>query len=431
METGLIKEQAVLVGWLPKGRPGGDIEESLDELELLAATAGAKIFSRVVQERAKPAPATLIGKGKLQYIANLIAENEIDLVIFDDDLTPVQQRNVEDIVNTKVVDRTGLILDIFAQRARTREGKLQVELAQMQYLLPRLVGKGTLLSRLGGGIGTRGPGEMKLEVDRRRIRKKISHIKKDLDNVRKHRRLYRAKRQSVPVPVVALVGYTNSGKSTLLNTLTGAGVPCEDRLFATLDPTTRRIRLANGQHVLLSDTVGFIRKLPHQLVEAFKATLEEVSEADLLLHIIDTSHPNQTEQVQAVENILEELGLADKKIISVYNKSDRFKNKNTVKIIAAQTPGSVAISALHNEGIDKLLEAIEENVAGDVLEVTISIPHKNQSLVSQIHEMGKVSQTRYLDERIELRATLSYQMIARLEKTALLKDVKISREHTG
>jgi GTP-binding protein HflX len=411
METTTVisKERAALVGWLPKRRPDWETEESLDELKQLADTAGAEVITRMVQERDKPAPATLIGKGKLQSLARLVEEEGIDLVIFDDDLSPVQQRNVENIVHTKVVDRTGLILDIFAQRARTREGKLQVELAQMEYLLPRLVGKGILLSRLGGGIGTRGPGETKLEVDRRRIRDKISHIKKDLENVRKHRRLYRAKRQSVPVPVAALVGYTNSGKSTLLNTLTQAGVLCEDRLFATLDPTTRRIRLPNGQRVLLSDTVGFIRKLPHQLVEAFKATLEEVSEADFLLHIVDISHPNQMEQVDAVNGILNELGLSDKDIICVYNKTDRFENKNTIKIILHQNPGSVAISALKGEGI-------------------LSIPHQNQSLISQIHEYGKVTDTRYLDEGIEVQAKLSYQTIARLEKNNLFEGVKIIRE---
>jgi len=426
--TKKIRERAVLVGWLPKGRPSWEIEESLDELELLADTAGAEVMTRIIQEREKPAPATLIGKGKLHSLANLVAEQNINLVIFDDDLTPAQQRNVEDIVRIKVVDRTGLILDIFAQRARTREGKLQVELAQMEYLLPRLVGKGILLSRLGGGIGTRGPGETKLEVDRRRIRDKISHIKKDLETVRKHRRLYRAKRQSVPVPVVAIVGYTNSGKSTLLNTLTHAGVLSEDRLFATLDPTTRRIRLPNSQRVLLSDTVGFIRKLPHQLVEAFKATLEEVSEADLLLHIIDTFHPNQAEQVEAVEKILKELGLAKKKIIYVYNKIDLFENKNTPKVFLRRTPDSVAISALKKEGIEKLLKLIEKKIAGDVLDVTLSVPHQNQSLLSQIHELGKVIDTRYHTDRIEIQAILSYQTIARLEKKTLLKDVTIIRE---
>jgi GTP-binding protein HflX len=426
-----IKEKAALVGWSPKRGPKREADESLDELEQLADTAGAEVVFRVVQEREKPAPATFIGRGKLKSLGEFVSEKEIDLVIFDDDLTPVQQRNVEDIVRTKVVDRTGLILDIFAQRARTREGKLQVELAQMEYLLPRLVGKGTLLSRLGGGIGTRGPGEMKLEIDRRRIREKISHIKKDLEAIRKHRRLYRAKRQSVPVPVAALVGYTNSGKSTLLNSLTNAGVFCENRLFATLDPTTRRIELPNGRRVLLSDTVGFIRKLPHQLVEAFKATLEEVSEADLLLHIIDASHSDWMEQAEAVDKILAELELAEKDIICVYNKIDRFKNKNRVKILLRQKPGSVAISALRGEGIGGLLEAVEQKTANNVLDVTLSIPHKNQSVLSQIHELGKVTHTRYLDDRIEVKARLSYQPLARLEKNSLLGDIKIIRGQPG
>ncbi|MFQ5647185.1 MAG: GTPase HflX [bacterium] len=366
---GLEKEKTCLVGLKLKREPNHLIAESMAELEQLVVSAGGEVSAQVVQERIKPSPACFIGRGKAEEISSLCESKEIKLVVFDDDLTPGQQRNLEHIIGTRVIDRTGLILDIFAQRARTKEGKLQVELAQSNYLLPRLVGKGAAMSQLGGGIGTRGPGETQLEIDRRRIRRRIDKIKRDLQEVRKHRKLHRSKRKSVPLPVVALIGYTNAGKSSLLNRLTGARVLVEDKLFATLDPTTRRVRLNDGQLFLLSDTVGFIRKLPHHLIDAFKATLEEVLEADILAHVIDISHPEMEKHIQVVNELLAELGMSDKKVIRVLNKTDLVANRMELSCLKASHKEAVPVSVKLGCGLDDFLEAVER-----VLSTFIPLP---------------------------------------------------------
>ncbi len=396
-----------------------ELEDSLDELEQLVCTAGGRVGARIVQERTKPTSAYFIGKGKAEHIHNVCGELDVDLVVFDDNLTPGQQRNLERIIKAKVIDRTGLILDIFAQRAHTKEGKLQVELAQLQYLLPRLVGKGLILSRLGGGIGTRGPGETQLEVDRRRIRTRIAKIKKDVERVRNHRRLYREKRRLAPIPVIALVGYTNAGKSTLLNVLSNAEVGVQDKLFATLDPTTRRLRLPNGQMVLITDTVGFINKLPHQLVEAFKSTLEEVTQADMLLHIIDAAHPDIEQQTATVKRILLELGAADKQVVSVLNKTDKLKNKSLVKCLAKITDAQLAVSALYQHNIDKLLDEIQRQLAYMRKRITINLPYEDtKGILSLIHNKGRVLKSEYLTDKIVIEAEVD-------SKTAVIIEAQI------
>jgi len=354
------REVAVLIGLRWPHQSRWDAEDSLEELAQLAISAGAEPAFRVLQERFLPNPRTLIGPGKAEEV-RAICEEGVDLVIFDDDLTGSQQRNLEATLGRKVIDRTGLILDIFAQRARSREGKLQVELAQLKYLLPRLTGHGGELSRLGGGIGTRGPGETQLEVDRRRIRRRIVKIEEELEKVRRHRALLRRHRQKRALPTAAVVGYTNAGKSSLLNALTHAALPVADKFFATLDPTLRKVIVPGGREILLSDTVGFIRKLPHQLVEAFKATLEEVRASDLLLHVIDISHPDWQNQSQAVMAVLGELGAAAKPLISVYNKVDKLQHPKAVAFLARR-PRSVVVSARTGAGLDDLKHAMAETL---------------------------------------------------------------------
>ncbi len=328
------------------------VEESLDELTLLAKTAGADVVGKVVQERARLDPAFFIGKGKAQAVADLMEEQNADLVIFDDDLSPAQVRNLEKIIESKIIDRSGLILDIFARRARTKEAKTQVELAQLRYILPRLTRQWTHLSRQQGGIGLRGPGETQLEVDRRRIRERIDKLTLMLERIDRGRSVRRDSRKSFSQ--VALVGYTNSGKSTLLNALTKARVLTEDRLFATLDATTRLAVLENGQKILLTDTVGFLRKLPHHLVASFRGTLEEAVQADLLLNVVDISHPSYEEQTVAVREVLEELGILEKPCILVFNKIDCLKETAFLTGLKEEYPGSIAISALRGDGLDDL-----------------------------------------------------------------------------
>ena len=339
-----------------------EAEESISELAELSRTAGAHVIKSFIQKISSRNPSYFIGKGKAEEIKAEVAKEGIDLVVFDENLTPGQEKNLEKLLEAKIIDRTTLILDIFAQRARTKEGKLQVELAQLNYLLPRLVGKGDELSRLGGGIGTRGPGESKLESDRRRVRERIARIKHDLEKVRKTRELHRQSRRSVPFPVIAIIGYTNAGKSTLFNRLSktpdGQGVLAENKLFATLDPTIRKITLEERQTALISDTVGFINKLPHQLIEAFKATLEEVKNADLLLHVIDCSHSNAEAQINSVKKIVEEIDASGKPVINVFNKIDRLEGElpHFLKFIAED---GVAVSALTGEGIADLMKMID------------------------------------------------------------------------
>jgi len=346
-------EVAILVGISHGRQARWEAEDSLQELAQLARTAGARVGGTVLQERERLDPRYLIGRGKAEEIRAQAAG--ADLVILDEELSGSQQRNLEQLLRKRVLDRTGLILDIFAQRARSREGKLQVELAQLDYLLPRLAGAWTHLERLGGGIGTRGPGETQLESDRRRIKTRMAKLRRDLQEVRRHRALLRRPRRKVPFPILALVGYTNAGKSSLMNALTDAGVLVEDQLFATLDPTLRRLRLPGGRTVLLSDTVGFIRKIPHQLVAAFQATLEEIQEATLLLHVVDASHPHAVVQQAAVESVLGELGLADRPTLLVYNKIDRIAH---VPFGRRAGSGRVSVSAKTGEGLDDLKAAI-------------------------------------------------------------------------
>ena len=351
-------------------------ENSIEELAQLAGAAGADVVGRVVQQLPVPSHDFYVGKGKLEELLGLKDDSDFSVLILDDELTPGQQRNLEEALKVKVIDRAALILDIFAKRARTHEGRLQVELAQHQYLLPRLAGQWRHLERLGGGIGTRGPGESQLETDRRLIRRKIQHLKKQTEDIRKHRALYRQRRQKSGIPVVALVGYTNAGKSTLLNALCQADVYTDDRLFATLDPTTRRLALPDKNVVLFTDTVGFIRKLPPTIISAFRATLEELSEASLLLHLVDLSSPDAAEQCQAVEDILGELGLADRPRITVLNKIDMLLSgghvrdeKSALDYFSAQDvsadENTVHISAVKGWGLTGLLELVSKSLTGD------------------------------------------------------------------
>lgn len=350
------REVAVLVGLRTGRAPRWAAEDSLEELARLAESAGASPRHTILQERPAPDPRTLIGAGKVEELRTL-CRGGVDLVIVDEDLSGSQQRNLERELGCKVIDRAGLILDIFAQRAMTREGKLQVELAQLQYLLPRLTRRWTHLERLGGGIGTRGPGETQLESDRRRLRVRMARIRRDLRKVRRHRGVLRRPRQKVPIPTLALVGYTNAGKSSLLNALTHASVYVADKLFATLDPTLRKVQLPSGRPALLSDTVGLIRKLPPQLVQAFKATLEEVQEADALVHVIDASHPQAAEQRAVVERVLEELGVAGKPVLAVHNKIDLLPEAAAAALTRQEGP--VAISALTGQGLPALRKALD------------------------------------------------------------------------
>lgn len=356
------EERAFLVGLVCDGANSWQVEDDLDELARLARTAGATVCGRLTQTRPGPDPKYFLGSGKMQEVSLLIQELGATLLIVDQELTPNQQRNVEEVVGVKVIDRTELILDIFAQRAQTKEGKLQVELAQLKYLYPRLVGKGQTLSRLGGGIGTRGPGETKLEIDRRRIREKITFLEEDAKRIMNYREVQRKRRVAEHLPVVALTGYTNSGKSTLLNALTKSDVFTGDKLFATLDPTTRRTTLPDHSPVLISDTVGFIKKLPTSLVTAFRATLEEVAVADVLVHVVDASHPNVLEHISSVHDVLSDLGAVDKPMITVLNKADKVRKEDLAWLVA-QVPNPVTSSATMRFGLGGILNKIQEVIS--------------------------------------------------------------------
>ena len=368
---------------------GLDFDAGLAEFEELARSAGAEVAATLIQRRARPDPATLVGQGKLEEIEGVVASTGAGLVLFDHDLTPSQLRNLEGKLPCRVIDRTQLILDIFARHARTREGQLQVELAQLEYQLPRLAGRGKAMSQLGGGIGTRGPGETQLETDRRKINLRIDHVKEQLESVRRIRRQQRQRREAVPVPVVALVGYTNAGKSTLFNALTEAGVLESSRMFATLDPKLRQLQLPSRRKILLSDTVGFIRNLPHTLVTSFRATLEEVERAELLLHVRDASSPMLDEQKTQVERVLSELDVEKKPVIEVLNKIDLVEGHSGMPMGA---PGSVAVSGLKRQGLDHLLAAIDDALIVDpLIEMQLRLPQSEGSILAAL-EAGAVIQ---------------------------------------
>jgi GTP-binding protein HflX len=416
----IITERAILVGLeLPERHLNWSIEDSLIELQHLASTAGAQVVAKLVQKRNRRDSAYYIGYGKLEELRLLAQVHQIDLIVFDNELSPAQQRNLENVLGKKVIDRTGLILDIFAQRARSKEGKLQVELAQLHYLLPRLAGTGVALSRLGGGIGTRGPGETKLEVDRRRIRKRIKDLERELQQVRQHRERLRRKRESIPLPIVALVGYTNTGKSTLLNTLTNSEVLAEDMLFATLDPVTRQVEIPNGKSFLLTDTVGFIRKLPHHLIAAFRATLEETVAADILIHIVDSSNPAFLEQIATVEEVLAELGAGSIPTIIVFNKIDLIEDKSPVHRAASEYPHSANISASSGLGLEGLLELIIQLLPRVVTRCKLLLPYEAGSLLAMIHNKGQVRSEEFLPEGVQVWADLDSQTLSRVKEFIL------------
>jgi GTP-binding protein HflX len=411
-------ERALLIGLEKQGVSKWDLRDSLEELAELANSAGAEVVDTVTQKLQKPTAPYYIGKGKAEEIKDSFHEREVTSVIFDDELSPAQGRNLENLLARKVLDRTQLILDIFAQRARSREGRLQIELAQLQYLLPRLTRMWHHLSRQTGGIGTRGPGETQLEVDRRRVQERIARLERELEAVRKTRAVQRKGRKRHQWPVAAVVGYTNAGKSTLLNLLTGADVVAENRLFATLDPTTRSFVLPNKQRVLLTDTVGFLRKLPHTLIESFKATLEEVSEADLLIHIVDLSHPRVDDQMEAVEGVIKELDAFGKQTLIVFNKIDNMANRELAETYTKRFPGSVAISARTGEGVNSLVQALQEALSAWRLRSRFRIPASASALIAEIHRVGHVLERRYEGEGALIVAHVPPELAQKLERYA-------------
>jgi len=387
--------RAFLIGVEQKSVLAADVRESMDELAELATTAGAQIVGEGTQKIESPSPATFIGKGKAHEFAAQCQQNQVDTIIFDDELTPAQNRNLEKLFECKVLDRTALILEIFGQRARTREGKLQIELAQLKYLMPRLTRFWSHLSRQRGSTGSiGGEGESQLEADRRKIQERIDKIESELDLVRRQRETQRAGRQRSHWPLASIVGYTNAGKSTLLNRLTGAAVLAEDKLFATLDPTTRRLRLPTNQNVLLTDTVGFIKKLPHGLVESFKATLEEVVRADLLVHVVDISHPQATEQIEAVNTVLLEIGAAEKPVLMVFNKIDRLAGE-VAAVMREKYPHAVSISARTGEGIEPLLAELGTQLRPIREFLELRVPQEKAAIIARLHAVGQVVESKY------------------------------------
>ena len=413
-----FREKIVLVGvTLPSGDhvwhgipPEAETERHLDELALLVSTAGADVVARVHQRRDRPDPATYIGRGKAEDVRMVSESTDADTVVFDDELSPAQSRNLEKILGRTAIDRTAVILDIFAQNARTQEGKAQVELAQLQYRLPRLRGRGVALSQQAGRIGTRGPGETQLEVDRRRLVNRAHKLESELAQLARRRRLQRQGRRRSRLASVSLVGYTNAGKSTLLNLLTGAGVVADERLFATLDPRTRRFALPGGEPVLVSDTVGFVRKLPHQLVEAFRSTLEVVNEADLLVHLVDSSAPGPEDQMDAVRLVLGEIGAGDIPELLVFNKADLAPDE--ARRLAARHPGAILLSAATGQGTEDLLEAMASHLRRASHVVELCVPYSRGDILAALHREGEVLSTSEGDEAMTVRARLASAALA-------------------
>ena len=409
------KERALLIGTNNENRMDWETKDSLEELSRLTETAGARVETTIVQELKKVDASLFIGRGKVGEVKDYVSSHDIDVVIFDDELTPTQQRNLEESFNTKTIDRTGLILDVFAQRAKSKEGKLQVELAQLTYTLPRLKGKGFILSRLGGGIGTRGPGETQLEVDRRKIKERITRLKREIEKVRRVRELHRQGRRSFSRSSIALVGYTNAGKSTLLNYLSHTGVLVENRLFSTLDPKIGIISLPNNQDVFISDTVGFINKLPHQLIAAFKATFEEAKESDILLHVIDISSPHFEAHITAVNRTLEEIGMPQKIIIHVLNKIDSVPHERMISAWARKLENGVAISASTGEGVKTLLSMIEDFISSSMQRVKLKIPFDAGKTISHILRNGNIITKKYIDTGVIIEAEVNKAMVGSLK----------------
>ena len=401
-DTSEQKERIIVVGVATS--ENDDTDKSLDELIELGQTAGVETVAKVIQNREKVHPGRYIGKGKIEEVRELVIKHKADTVVCDDELTPAQFNNLSQMLDVKVVDRTVMILDIFAKRASTSEGKLQVELAQLRYRASHLIGGRSELSRLGGGIGTRGPGEQKLEMDRRLIKERITQVRKELEQVKRTRELTRKKRQENPIPVVAIVGYTNAGKSTLLNHLTGAGVLSEDKLFATLDPTTRKLVRENGEEILFTDTVGFIRKLPHHLIQAFRSTLEEAKYADLILHVVDCSNEDMDSQMYTVYETLKKLEVGDKKIITAFNKIDVCDREETLKDLAADR--TVRISAKTGQGIEQMLSAISEVIAEGKQLLDKVFGYDEAGAVSNVRKYGQVMEEEYRNEGIYIKALI-------------------------
>jgi GTP-binding protein HflX len=408
-------ERAILVGTTPPGKASLADERSIEELRGLAGTAGLEVVGVATQPLRRRSPATLIGAGKVAEIAEQAKAGAIDVIVFDDPLLPAQQRNLERALGAKVIDRHQLILDIFARRARTNEGKLQVELAQLQYLLPRLTRHWTHLSRLGGGVGTRGPGETQLEVDRRRARERIGHLRRRLSAVERTRNLHRQERQDVPFPCVALVGYTNSGKSTLMNAFTRAGVLVEDKLFATLDPTVRRLALPGGETVMLIDTVGFIEKLPPELIDAFKSTLEEVRTADLLLHVVDATNPDAVDQMRVVDRVLEQIGAGNRPTITVLNKIDRCV-PGAQPDPGGRLPGDVRVSARSGENLPVLLDAMASVLTASRERVRCTVPVEQAHLYAWVRQAGRMVRENYHDGVVDVVVLLPPKAAGQLRK---------------